>query len=65
MREVFQHAHHEAGFLDLCTAFRALADVGPQGIHPKAHLVIEEEVDLVWKQVPVIHEVSGKAYGAV
>jgi hypothetical protein len=38
--------------------------VGPQGVNPEAHLVVEEQVDFVWKQVPVIHGVSEAAYGA-
>jgi hypothetical protein len=37
--------------------------MGLQGLNPEAHLVIEEEIDLVWKQVPVIHGVSDRDYG--
>jgi hypothetical protein len=29
--------------------------MGLQGGDPEAHLVINEQVDFVWKQVPMIH----------
>jgi len=64
MREVFQGLHDETGLVDLCAALRAIANVGLEGTYPKAHLVIEEEVNFVGKQVPVIHGVSEEAYGA-
>jgi hypothetical protein len=65
MGEVFQGIHDEAGVVDLRAALGTIANMGLQGVHPKAHLVIvEEEVDFVGKQVPVIHGVSDKAYGA-
>jgi hypothetical protein len=41
--------------LDLRATIGAIANMGPQGVDPEAHLVIEEQVDLVWKQVPVVH----------
>ena len=40
-----------------------ITNVGFQGCYPEAHLVIEEEVDLVWKKVPMVHWVSGGLYG--
>src|SRR6185503_14650083 len=64
MGEIFERIHDEAGFIDLRAAFGTIANMGFQGVYPEAHLVIEEEVDLIWKQVPVIHGVSGMAYGA-
>jgi hypothetical protein len=49
VRSVFQGVHNEPGFVDLCLALRTIANMGLQGCNPEAHLVIEEEVDLVWK----------------
>jgi hypothetical protein len=48
----------ETGFLDPRATIGARTNVGLQGTYPEAHLVIEEEVDLVWKQVSVDHGVS-------
>src|SRR6185437_13110232 len=53
------------GVFDLGATVAAITNVGLQGCDPEAHLVIEEEIDLVWKQVPVVHGVSGGTYGAV
>jgi hypothetical protein len=39
--------------------------VGPEWIHPEAHLVVEEQIDFFWKQMPVIHGVSVDNYGSV
>ena len=46
-----------------CKAVGTITNVGLQGCNPEAHLVIEEEVDLVWKKVPMVHWVSGGLYG--
>src|SRR6185437_7878976 len=48
----------EARLFDSGRALGARTNVGLQGTYPEAHLVIEEEVDLVWKQVSVDHGVS-------
>jgi hypothetical protein len=63
VRDVFQRVDHEASVFHLRSTFRALAQMGPQGIHPEAHLIIDEEVDLVWEQVSMVHWVSGNTYG--
>jgi hypothetical protein len=47
--------------LDASPAFVAFAQMGAKRGNAKAHLIIEEEVDLVGKQVPMVHEVSGEA----
>jgi len=60
-----QGVYGDAGFVDQRTASRALANMGSQGGHPEAHLVIEEEVDLVWKEVPVVHGVSEESVRSV
>ena len=57
VRDVFQGIDDEPRLFDLGAAVVTIANVGLQGCNPEAHLVIEEEIDLVWKQVPVIHEV--------
>jgi hypothetical protein len=49
VRNVFQSIHNEPGLVDLCFALRTVANMSLQGCNPEAHLVIEEEVDLVWK----------------
>jgi hypothetical protein len=59
VRYGLQSVHGDACFVDEPAALRTLADVRPEGGHAKAHLVIEEEVDLVRKKVPVVHGVSG------
>ena len=59
MRDCLQGVYGDACFIDQRAASRAFADMGSKGGHPEAHLVIEEEVDLVWKEVPVVHGVSG------
>jgi hypothetical protein len=64
MGEIFQRVDDEARVLDPHAAIGTIANMGLQGLNPEAHLVIEEEIDLVWKQVPVIHGVSEKDYGA-
>src|SRR6185437_9055347 len=48
----------EARLFDSGRALGARTNMGLQGTYPEAHLVIEEEVDLVWKQVSVDHGVS-------
>jgi hypothetical protein len=53
VREVFQDSHEPTRLFDLRSALGTIADMGLQGCYPEAHLVIEEEVDLVWKQVPI------------
>jgi hypothetical protein len=55
MGEIFQRVHDELRFVELGSTVRTIANMGLQGSNPEAHLVIEEEIDLVWKQVPVIH----------
>ncbi|HTE44446.1 MAG TPA: hypothetical protein VK636_04290 [Gemmatimonadaceae bacterium] len=55
MGDVFQGIEYEARFVDLRAAMRTIANMSLQGGNPEAHLVIEEEVDLVWKKMPVIH----------
>jgi hypothetical protein len=49
VRSVFQRFHEEPSFVDLCPAVGTFANMGLQGGNPEAHLVIEEEIDLVWK----------------
>jgi hypothetical protein len=50
VRKVLESLHDHPGFLDAYAAIRTVANVGLQGIHPEAHLVIvEEKIDLVWK----------------
>jgi hypothetical protein len=65
VRDVFQGVDDEASLLDLRLAMGTIANMGFQGCNPEAHLVIEEEIDLVWKQVPMVHWVSGGLYGGV
>jgi hypothetical protein len=47
--------------LDTSSAFVAFAQLSAERRYAKAHLVIEEEIDLVGKQVPMVHGVSGEA----
>ena len=47
--EVFQRVHDEPRLVELGAAVGAIANMGLQGCNPEAHLVIEEEIDLVWK----------------
>ena len=49
MGDVFQGVHNQLCLVDLGSALGTIANVGLQGCNPEAHLVIEEEVDLVWK----------------
>ncbi|HEY4218855.1 MAG TPA: hypothetical protein VGM67_17060 [Gemmatimonadaceae bacterium] len=63
VRNVFQCIDHEAGVFHLPATLPTLAQMGLQGTYPEAHLVIEEEVDLVWEQVSMVHWVSGNTYG--
>src|SRR6185437_9743356 len=65
MGHVLDSIDDRARVFDLGATVGAIATVGLQGCNPEAHLVIEEEIDLVWKQVPVVHGVSGGTYGAV
>jgi hypothetical protein len=62
VREVFQRVHDEPGFIDPGATLRTITNVGLQGRNPEAHLVIEEKIDLVWKQVPMVHGISEGAY---
>jgi hypothetical protein len=64
MGEILQRLHDESRLVEPGSTVGTIGDVGLQGSNPEAHLVIEEEVDLVWKQVPVIHGISEVAYGA-
>ena len=61
--DVFQGIHDEPSRVDLGPTVITITNVGLQGCYPEAHLVIEEEVDLVWKKVPMVHWVSGGLYG--
>ena len=63
MRDVFQRIQDEASFVDFGPTVIAITNMGLQGCYPEAHLVIEEEIDLVWKKVPMVHWVSGGLYG--
>jgi hypothetical protein len=65
VRNVFQGVYDEPSFVDLRLTMGTIANMGLEGCNPKAHLVIEEEIDLVWKQVPMVHWVSGGLYGGV
>jgi hypothetical protein len=65
MRSVFQRVDDKTGLLDSSATFVTLLEVGFQGLNPEPNLVVEQEVDLVWKKVPVIHWVSGALYGGV
>ena len=49
MGEIFQRVHDESCLVELGSAVGTIANVGLQGSNPEAHLVIEEEIDLVWK----------------
>jgi len=49
MRSILQRLSDETSFVELRTAVGAIAKMGLQGSNPEAHLVIEEEIDLVWK----------------
>jgi hypothetical protein len=64
MREILQSVDDEPRLFDLEAAVLTITNVGLQGLDPEAHLVIEEKIDLVWKQVPVIHWFSEVLYGA-
>jgi hypothetical protein len=64
MGHVFQRIDDDACVLDFGAAVGAIANMGFQGLNPEAHLVVEEEIDLVRKQVPVIHGVTDEDYGA-
>jgi len=55
MRSILQRLRDETSFVELRTAVSAIAKMGFQGSNPEAHLVIEEKIDLVWKQVSMIH----------
>ena len=55
MRSILQRLRDGTSFVELRTAVGAIAKMGLQGSNPEAHLVIEEEIDLVWKQVSMIH----------
>jgi len=55
VRDVFQRIDDKAGLLDSSATFVTLLEVGLEGLNPEANLVVEQEVDLVWKKVPVIH----------
>jgi hypothetical protein len=63
VRNILQSIDDEPGLFDFEAAVFTIANVGLQGLDPEAHLVIEEKIDLVWKQVPVIHEFSESIYG--
>ena len=60
MRHVFQQIDREPGLIESLAALDAITKVGLQGCYPKAHLVVDEEIDFVWKQMSVIHGVSVK-----
>jgi len=53
MRQVFQHEQYCTRLIELRFAARAFPDVRPEGLHAKAHLSVEEEIDFVWSQVSV------------
>jgi hypothetical protein len=53
--EIFQSVDDDARVLDLGAALGTIANVGLQGLNPEAHLIVEDEIDLVWKQVPMFH----------
>jgi len=61
--DVFQGVDDKTSLIDFGSTVIAITNMGLQGCHPEAHLVIEEEVDLVWKEVPVVHGVSEGQYG--
>jgi hypothetical protein len=49
MRQVFEGVHHDAGLFQTRPARLALMDVGFEGSYPKAHFLVEEQVDFVGK----------------
>jgi len=53
MRQVFQHSQDFTGLVELRFAARTFPNVRPKGLHAKAHLGVEEEIDFVWSQVSV------------
>jgi len=55
MRKILERVNDEASLLHLGSTVGAGLNMSSQGGNPKAHLVIEEEIDLVWKQVPMFH----------
>jgi hypothetical protein len=60
VRKVFQLGDDHSRLVDPGAAVHTITNVSLQGVGPEAHLVIvEEEIDLVWKKVPVIHGSSG------
>jgi len=65
MRKILERLNDEPSVVHLGSAVGAALNMGLQGCNPEAHLVIEEKIDLVWKQVPVIHGVSEGAYGGL
>jgi len=65
MRKVLERINDEPSLLHPGSAVGAALNMSFQGCNPEAHLVIEEKIDLVWKQVPVIHGVSEGAYGGL
>jgi hypothetical protein len=65
MRESLELIHDHAGLLETCTALDAVGSVGPERCHAESDLAIEEQIDLVGKKMPMIHNASEGAYGAV
>jgi hypothetical protein len=55
MGNVFQRIDDKTRLLDASATFVTLGEVGLEGLNPEANLVVEQEVDLVWKKMPVIH----------
>ncbi|HEX4469876.1 MAG TPA: hypothetical protein VH080_10085 [Gemmatimonadaceae bacterium] len=60
--ELFDGVSDEPGVLEASKALGARTNVRLEGGNTKTLLVIEEEVDLSWEQVTVIH---GKVYAAI
>jgi hypothetical protein len=61
MGDALEDVYRHLRILDASPALVALAQMGAERGDAKAHLVIEEEIDLVGKQVPMVHGVSGDA----
>jgi len=47
--KVFQGIHDHARLVQTCATSLAILDVSSEWSNPKAHFLVEEQVDLVWK----------------
>ena len=64
MREGFQRLGDEPGVLEPRSALRTLLDVRAKRDDAKSGLAIDQQIDLVWEQVSVLHIIYVPAYGS-